>query len=277
MALDHYAVFGHPIGHSKSPAIHAQFADQTGQKIAYTACEVPPGCLEVAVKAFRAGGGQGLNLTVPLKELGFALAQELTPRARLAGAVNTLCWREERLLGDNTDGIGLIRDLTLNLKLTLTGRRVLILGAGGAARGILGPLLEQRPIQLALANRTLKRAQELAARFAALGEISVFGLADLAGHRFDLIINATSASLHGELPPLPDDLLIPGGACYDLMYAAQPTAFVRWGLEHGAALSVDGLGMLVEQAAEAFWLWRGVRPKTRPVIQTLRAALGRTP
>jgi shikimate dehydrogenase len=271
MASDHYAVFGHPISHSKSPRIHALFAAQTQQEIVYTAQDVPPACFEVAVKTFRAGGGQGLNLTVPLKELGSQLAQELSPRARLAGAVNTLYWQEDRLLGDNTDGVGLIRDLTLNLKLTLAGRRVLILGAGGAARGILGPLLEQTPALLAIANRTSARAQELAARFADLGKISVLSFAELTGQRFDLIVNATSASLHGELPPLPDDLLTEGGCCYDLMYADAPTAFVRWGIEHGAALSTDGLGMLVEQAAEAFFLWRGVRPETAQVIRQLRA------
>lgn len=269
MAPDHYAVFGHPIGHSKSPKIHALFARQTGQDIIYTACDVPPNCFEVAVRAFRAGGGKGLNLTVPLKELGFALAEKLTPRAELAGAVNTLWWEDETLFADNTDGVGLICDLSVNHKLTLAGRRILVLGAGGAARGIIGPLLEQQPAQLVIANRTLARAQELAARFAALGKIQALSFETLTG-QFDLIINATSASLAGELPPLPEDLLTPSGVCYDLMYADQPTAFVRWGIDHGASRSCDGLGMLVEQAAEAFFRWRGVRPETAPVIQALR-------
>lgn len=271
MAVDRYAVFGHPISHSKSPLIHTLFAKQTGQKIAYTAQDVPPGCLEVAVRVFHAGGGRGLNLTLPLKELGYQLVQELTPRAHLAGSVNTIFWQDETLCGDNTDGVGLIRDLTANLGLTLTGKRILILGAGGAARGIVGPLLEQKPAFLVIANRTLARAQELGERFAALGKISVTSFADLAGQHFDLILNATSASLHGELPPLPEDLIAKGGCCYDLMYADRPTAFVRWGLEHGAIISADGLGMLVEQAAEAFYIWRGVRPETAPVIWQLRA------
>ncbi len=272
MVPDRYAVFGHPISHSKSPKIHALFAEQTGQKLIYSALDIPPACFEVAVKAFGAGGGKGLNLTVPLKELGFRLAQELTPRARLAGAVNTLGWRNETLWGDNTDGIGLIRDLSVNLKLCLQDSRILVLGAGGAACGILGPLLEEKPKALALANRTLARAKELAARLAALGEIQVLGFDSLTG-QFDLILNATSASLHGELPPLPEDILAPCGVCYDLMYADHPTAFVRWGKEHGARLSTDGLGMLVEQAAEAFFLWRGVRPATQEVIRQLRGAL----
>ncbi|MCX8049812.1 MAG: shikimate dehydrogenase [Methylohalobius sp.] len=271
MAVDRYAVFGHPISHSKSPLIHALFAKQTGQKIAYTAQDVPPGCLEVAVRVFHAGGGRGLNLTLPLKELGYQLVQELTPRAQLAGSVNTIFWQDETLCGDNTDGVGLIRDLTANLGLTLTGKRILILGAGGAARGIVGPLLEQKPAFLVIANRTLARAQELGERFAVLGKISVTSFADLAGKHFDLILNATSASLHGELPPLPEGLIAKGGCCYDLMYADRPTAFVRWGLEHGAIISADGLGMLVEQAAEAFYIWRGVRPETAPVIWQLRA------
>jgi shikimate dehydrogenase len=271
MAPDRYAVFGHPISHSKSPKIHALFAAQTGQELLYSALDVPPACFEVAVSAFGAGGGKGLNLTVPLKELGFRLAQELTPRARLAGAVNTLGWRNETLWGDNTDGVGLIRDLSVNLRLCLKDSRILVLGAGGAARGILGPLLEQKPKVLVLANRTLARAQELAARFAALGEIQVLGFDRLTSQQFDLILNATSASLYGELPPLPEDILAPSGVCYDLMYADHPTTFVRWGREHGARLSTDGLGMLVEQAAEAFFLWRGVRPKTQEVINQLRA------
>ncbi len=271
MAPDRYAVFGHPISHSQSPRIHALFAEQTGEEISYTAQDVPLECLEVAVRVFRAGGGKGVNLTVPLKEAGFRLAEELTARARLAGAVNTLFWRDERLCGDNTDGIGLLRDLTVNLKLVLEGRRILILGAGGAARGIAGPLLEQRPACLAVANRTVSRAQALAAQFSALGPVRALGFSDLAGLQFDLILNATAASLQGELPPLPDDLIAPGGVCYDLMYADQPTAFVRWGIEHAASLSTDGLGMLVEQAAEAFFLWRGVRPETASVISKLRA------
>ena len=270
--VDRYAVFGHPIGHSKSPRIHRLFAEQTGQSIAYTAQDVRPECFDTAVRVFRAGGGSGLNCTVPLKELAFRCAEHLTDRARLSGAVNTLWWDDGGSLhGDNTDGVGLLRDLTGNLHLELTGRRILILGAGGAARGILGPLLAQRPATLVIANRTVSRARELARRFSALGAVQACGFAELKGQRFDLVINATAASLENQLPPLPEDLLLPGGVCYDLMYSDQPTAFVRWGLAHGARLSVDGLGMLVEQAAEAFLRWRGVRPDTRPVIALLRS------
>ncbi len=270
--IDHYAVFGHPIRHSKSPLIHRLFAEQTGQAIVYTAQDVGPECFDTALRAFRAGGGMGLNCTVPLKELAFRSAERLTERAELSGAVNTLWWDEaDRLHGDNTDGVGLLRDLTVNLGLTLSGRRVLVLGAGGAARGILGPLLAQRPAVLVIANRTVSRAEELARRFAALGPVRACGFAELAGQRFDLILNATAASLADQLPPLPEDLLLPGGVCYDLMYGDRPTAFVRWGIAHGAGMSVDGLGMLVEQAAEAFLRWRGVRPDTGPVIARLRA------
>lgn len=268
---DRYAVFGHPIGHSKSPQIHRLFAEQTGEALVYTAQDVPPECFATALRTFRAGGGVGLNCTVPLKEHAFEAAQVLTERARLSGAVNTLWWnRDDVLHGDNTDGVGLVRDLTVNLEVALTGKRVLLLGAGGSARGVLGPLLAERPKEIVIANRTVSRAEELARRFAALGPVAACSFAALAGRRFDVVINATSASLQGELPPLPDDLLAPGAVCYDLMYADAPTAFVHWGLDHGAGLSVDGLGMLVEQAAEAFRIWRGVRPQTAPVIACLR-------
>ncbi|GAB4355806.1 MAG: shikimate dehydrogenase [Methylohalobius crimeensis] len=272
MPPDTYAVFGHPIGHSKSPLIHTLFAQQTGENITYTAQDVPPECFEVGLRTFHAGGGKGLNCTVPLKESAFQAADELTSRAQQSEAVNTLVWRDDKLHGDNTDGIGLLRDLTENLAIELSGRRLLVLGAGGAVRGILGPLLEQKPACLVIANRTVSRAQSLAARFAALGPVSAAGFPGLQGLRFDLILNATAAGLQGELPPLPDDLLVPDGDCYDLMYADKPTAFVRWGHDHGARLSVDGLGMLVEQAAEAFLVWRGVRPRTAPVIRRLRRA-----
>ncbi len=269
-APDHYAVFGHPITHSKSPLIHRLFALQRGEEILYTAQDVPPQCFEVAVRTFHAGGGRGLNCTVPLKEQAFRLAEEVSPRAALSEAVNTLLWRNEHLFGDNTDGAGLLRDLTVNLGLSLEHRRILLLGAGGAARGILGPILEQNPQKVVIANRTTSRAEALARRFGNLGPVEITDFLQLAGSQFDLILNATAAGLQGELPPLPDGLVVPGGCCYDLMYGDEPTPFVRWGKAQGAKLGVDGLGMLVEQAAEAYLLWRGVRPKTVPVIAELR-------
>ncbi|MDD5274024.1 MAG: shikimate dehydrogenase, partial [Methylovulum sp.] len=254
-----YAVFGQPIQHSKSPRIHTFFAAQTGQNMSYTAQEVAPKHFSDNVQAFFAHGGLGLNCTVPLKELAFAYADSKTPRALRAKAVNTLKYQPDGLvLGDNTDGCGLVTDLLDNHKLTLTGRRILLLGAGGASRGIIAPLLEQTPATIIIANRTPDKAMQLAAEFQDLGAISGGGFAELNGQHFDLILNATSASLSGQLPPLPEGVLAAGGVCYDLAYGNQPTAFVRWGLAHGAAHSLDGLGMLIEQAAEAFYLWGGV-------------------
>lgn len=269
---DRYAVFGHPIGHSKSPRIHGLFANQTGQSLSYTAEDVPPESFEVAVRRFFGEGGKGLNCTVPLKEPAFRIAARRSERAVRAKAVNTLALLPDgAIFGDNTDGIGLVRDLTANLGLSLEGRRVLLLGAGGASRGVLGPLLELRPAQLAIANRTPGKAEQLGAEFADLGPVAGGGFDALAGRTFDLILNATAASLKGELPDLPEGILAAGGSCYDLAYGNEPTAFVRWGLQAGAALSVDGIGMLVEQAAEAFLLWRGIRPETSPVIAALAA------
>jgi len=275
MTPDRYAVFGHPISHSKSPKIHALFAKQTGQPIEYTAEDVPPEHFQQAVEAFFAAGGKGLNCTVPLKELAWGIADLKSERAQLAKAVNTLAVRNDgRLFGDNTDGAGLLRDLTLNLHLELAGRCILLLGAGGASRGVIQPLLEQQPACLIIANRTRDRAVQLAADFADLGKISARGFGELDGECFDLILNATAASLSDALPPLPEGILAADGCCYDLAYGTQPTAFVRWGKERLAARSVDGIGMLVEQAAEAFFIWRGVRPETRPVIDLLNAERG---
>lgn len=269
---DRYAVFGYPIGHTKSPRIHALFAAQAGISLAYTAEAVPPECFEAAVRRFFAEGGKGLNCTVPFKEPAFRIADRRSGRAELAKAVNTLALLADgTIFGDNTDGSGLVRDLTANLGLTLQGRRILLLGAGGAGRGILGPILELRPERLTIANRTPGKAEQLAMEFGDLGPVTGGGFGDLAGQRFDLILNATSASLTGELPELPEGILAPGGSCYDLAYADEPTPFVRWGRGAGAVLSVDGIGMLVEQAAEAFLLWRGLRPDTRPIISALVA------
>jgi shikimate dehydrogenase len=268
--MDAYAVFGKPISHSKSPRIHRLFAEQTGQSLSYEAYEVAPEQFSRAVSDFFADGGKGINCTVPLKELAWAACTERTPRAELAKAVNTLAVQADgTLLGDNTDGVGLVRDLIDNHAVTLSGKHLLILGAGGATRGILTPLLEQTPACLVIANRTVEKAEQLANEFA-LGVVGC-GFESLAAQSFDVIINATSASLSGELPCLPSEILAAQGVCYDLAYSNEPTAFVRWGQDQHAAQSLDGLGMLVEQAAEAFLLWRGVRPNSRAVIELLNA------
>lgn len=269
---DRYAVMGNPIAHSKSPLIHRQFAEQTGQALAYDAILVDIGRFAEAVDAFRATGGKGLNVTVPFKQDAWRLASRRTPRAERAGAVNTLWWDDdERLCGDTTDGVGLVRDLCDNHGIRIDGRRVLLVGAGGAARGVIEPLLAERPATLVIANRTPGRAHELAAIFGGLGPITGGGFEALAGQAFDLVINATAAGLAGEVPPLPESVFAPGACAYDMMYGSEPTAFVRWSLAQGCATALDGLGMLVEQAAEAFFIWRGVRPDTAPVIARLRA------
>ncbi|GAB4254021.1 MAG: shikimate dehydrogenase [Methylomicrobium sp.] len=268
---DRYAVFGSPIKHSKSPRIHRCFAEQTGQKLVYSAQEVTAEQFDAEVTAFFEAGGKGLNCTVPLKELAWRFADRRTERAELAKAVNTLAIQDDgSILGDNTDGIGLVTDLIVNHRIALTGKRLLILGAGGAARGIIAPILAQSPDSIVIANRTVGKAFDLANEFDN-EKIRGCGFAELPGCSFDLILNATSASLSDELPPMPEEILGTNGLCYDLAYGNEPTAFVRWGTRHGAAKSVDGLGMLVEQAAEAFLLWRGVRPETASVIAMLNA------
>jgi len=272
---DRYAVMGHPIAHSRSPRIHALFAAQTGQDMSYEAVDVEPGHFPEAVAEFRGAGGRGLNVTVPYKQQAWTLSERRSERAQRAGAVNTLVLDPAELFGDNTDGAGLVRDLTGNHGLALDGRRVLLVGAGGAARGVLEPLLAQGPRRLVIANRTPGRAVELAGAFRGLGPVEGCGFADLQDRRFDLIINATAAGLAGEVPPLPGHVAAEGAWCYDMMYGAGPTAFVAWAREHGVAHAVDGLGMLVEQAAESFRLWRGVEPDTAPVIETLRSELRR--
>jgi shikimate dehydrogenase len=272
---DRYAVFGHPISHSLSPRIHTLFAEQTGQTLRYTALDVPAAQFRASLDHFIEGGGKGLNCTVPLKELAWRAADKTSTRAERAKAVNTLAVTENGgLCGDNTDGLGLVRDLVANLNIPLAGRSILLLGAGGASRGILQPLLAAEPSRLHIANRTAAKATALAAEFADLGAVEGGGFDTLPGESFDLILNATSASLHGALPPLPDGILKANAACYDLAYGQQPTAFVNWGISAGAGLCVDGIGMLVEQAAEAFNLWRGLRPQTRPVIDLLNAERG---
>jgi len=270
---DRYAVIGNPIEHSKSPFIHQAFARQTGEEIEYGRILGDLDHFEEDVRRFFADGGKGLNVTVPFKERAFRLADRLGERARSAGAVNTLALQADgALLGENTDGVGLVRDLVVNHGFRFTGRRVLLLGAGGASRGVARPLLEQHPAELVIANRTASKAETLAAGLQGLeAPVHGCGLDALEGERFDLIVNGTAAGLKGELPAIPDDCLASGGWVYDMMYGAEPTAFVRWGRAHGAEKALDGLGMLVEQAAESFFIWRGVRPETAPVIEALRA------
>jgi shikimate dehydrogenase len=267
---DRYAVMGNPVAHSRSPEIHQLFAEQTGQRIDYRAILVERHRFAEAVAEFFATGGKGLNVTVPFKQEAWQLADRLSEAAQRAGAVNTLAFTEGVLCGDNTDGIGLLRDLTRNLEITLDGREILILGAGGAARGVLAPLLEHRPTRLLIANRTAERALELAEQFGDLGNIQGGGFEMLTGLNFDLIINATAAGLSGQVPQLPHGVITPETCCYDMMYGPEPTAFMRYALAQGAPRVFDGLGMLVEQAAASFRLWRGVMPQTRPVIRTLR-------
>ena len=270
--IDQYAVFGSPIEHSKSPRIHNLFAQQTGQALDYGVQLVPAEKFTTVVNGFFAKGGRGINCTVPLKELAWEYANLRTERAELAKAVNTLAIQEDgRILGDNTDGIGLVTDLQNNHGIAIQQKRILILGAGGASRGIILPILEEQPLAMTIANRTVAKALALADEFSHKGKINACGYEDLKGQSFDLILNATSASLSDELPPLAAGLLAKQGSCYDLAYANKATAFVRWAREQGADKSLDGLGMLVEQAAEAFYIWRGVRPDTAPVIQILEA------
>lgn len=267
---DKYAVIGHPITHSKSPTIHRLFAEQTGQDISYEAIDATPEELNAAVTRFIALGGRGLNVTVPHKQAVVELLDELTERAELAGAVNTIIRLDDgSLRGDNTDGSGLLRDLQDNLQLVLEDQHILVLGAGGAARGILPPLAELRPDELVVANRTLDRALEIADELADIGRIKARSFAELENLSFSLIINATSAGLQGELPPFPESIIDSNSVCYDLAYSMRDTPFVAWARQHGCKHACQGWGMLVEQAAESFELWRGIRPDTRDVRSRL--------
>jgi len=269
--IDRYAVIGNPIEHSKSPLIHQAFAAQTGEQLEYIRLLGEPGHFAKNVADFLATGGRGLNVTVPFKEDAWQLVDDLSPRAESAQAVNTIIQLQDgQLRGDNTDGIGLVRDLQENQGATLTGSRILLLGAGGAARGVLRPLLETGPKQLVIANRTASKATALASDLAPLGPIEGCSFNDLKGKRFNLIINATAASLTNRVPDIPDELLEKEGWCYDMMYGDKPTAFMHWGLAQGAVKVIDGLGMLVEQAAESFYLWRGIRPDTASVMKSMR-------
>jgi shikimate dehydrogenase len=269
---DRYVVIGNPIAHSKSPQIHARFAEQTGQQISYERLLAPIDAFEETVKILIASGGRGANITVPFKQEAFRLADDLSPRAQAAGAVNTLQFREGSVFGDNTDGVGLVRDIVAAAGVALRGRQVLLLGAGGAARGVILPLLAESPARLVLVNRTPERAAELAAQFSGEGVlIEARGYADL-GEAFDVVINATSASLSSDLPPVLPSVFGNRSFVYDMMYAAEPTPFMAFASYYGATVR-DGLGMLVEQAAESFYLWRGIRPQTAPVYDWLRTQL----
>lgn len=267
-----YCVIGHPIAHSKSPAIHAAFAAATGQDLQYERCLAPLDGFAATVAQLIVAGYRGANVTVPFKLEAFALATELSPRAEAAGAVNTLSFESGRIIGDNTDGAGLVGDIVRNAGFGVQGKRVLLLGAGGAARGAILPLLAERPAELVIANRTVATAQALAARFGSGAiPVSASEFATLAGS-FDLIVNATSASLNADMPPVPAQVFSPGALALDMMYGNKPSPFMAFASGCGATAR-DGLGMLVEQAAEAFAIWRGVRPPTATVLEQLRSSL----
>lgn len=267
---ERYAVMGNPIAHSQSPRIHTLFAYQTGEDLVYNRLLVPTEGFAAAVAEFAAGGGGGLNITVPFKLQAWHQVDRRTARAELAGAVNTIAMTPAGWLGDNTDGAGLVRDLHYNHGVMLQERRILVVGAGGAGRGVLPSLLAEGPAEIVLANRTRERAEAIAAALTDVGRVTACGLTELAGEPFDLVINGTSAGLNERIPALPENLRIRGATAYDMIYGETPTAFCRWALNHGAACALDGLGMLVEQAAESFLLWRGIRPQTTAVIQMLR-------
>ncbi len=271
-----YAVFGYPIVHSKSPEVHRAFATLTKQDLIYTKQEVLPEDFTEVCDEFFELGGQGLNITLPLKELAYNYATKLTDRARMAGAVNTLkleAFGETSVLGDNTDGAGLVRDITENLGWPIKNKRVLLLGAGGAVRGVLGPILQEKPDIVCIANRTASKATVLANAFKKLGNVYSCGFDQMPQEKFDIIINGTSMSLNGEVPPVTKAQLTKQTCAYDMAYGSKPTPFVVWAQAQGLTNTSDGLGMLVEQAAESFQLWRGVMPNTQSVITLLREDL----
>lgn len=270
-----FAVIGNPVSHSLSPIIHQQFAAQLDIKLQYQAIHVDRGGFVQAVDNFFASGGQGLNITVPFKLEAWQLCQQRQARAQLASAVNTLWQHQAKIYGDNTDGVGMVRDLTQNRSIELKHKDILILGAGGAVRGVLGPILNQQPASLTIVNRTVEKATALADDFSksnlfGSSAISAFGYAELGDRQFDVVINGTAASLQVTLPPLPSALFKDNALAYDMMYAPQPTVFMQWAAQHGAVHIADGLGMLVEQAAESFLIWHGKQVDTTPVLQTLR-------
>lgn len=272
--MDRYAVVGNPIEHSKSPLIHKMFAEQFQHEMTYEAIKVekePADALNTFIRAFFAEQGKGVNVTVPFKEVAWELADIKSPAAMRAGAVNTLSYNTalQKILGDNTDGVGLVKDLVDNQKVELSGQRILVLGAGGAVRGVLNPLLSKEPSELVIVNRTLSKAQNLVALFSEHHQLQACDFSELEGS-FDVIINGTSASLSGNMLPVPESAISSGTVTYDMMYAKQATLFNQWSASLGAKQCIDGLGMLVEQAAEAFYIWRGVRPDTAQVVAAVR-------
>jgi len=275
-APDQYGVVGHPVAHSWSPFIHGIFARETGQSMVYRLYDFTPEDFRDRVLEFFLGGGRGLNVTLPHKIAAAEVANELTPRAARAQAVNTLSLQADgTLLGDNTDGAGLVHDLCDNFNVVITRRRILIIGAGGASRGVLAPLLALEPVELVIANRTEERAQSLANEFSDLGAVSGVGFRYVSGGAFDVIINATSASLSGDVPAVPPSVVGPETVCYDMAYGKTDTAFIQWALARGCTHAIQGWGMLVEQAAESFRVWRGVRPPTGPVLTALKERAAR--
>ncbi|HUV21839.1 MAG TPA: shikimate dehydrogenase [Gammaproteobacteria bacterium] len=272
--VDRYAVVGNPVAHSLSPRIHAEFARATGESLEYRAIEIASDAFAAGIADLQQQGFRGLNVTVPFKGEAWELCSSLTPRARTAGAVNTLCLQADGTIhGDNTDGIGLVRDLVDNLKIDIEQRKILVLGAGGAVRGVLEPLLALSPTRITLANRNIDRARGLARDFRSFGKIEVVAYNQLKPEGYHLIINATAAGLSNQIPPIPAAVLDRASVCYDMMYnLSAKTSFVEWSLAHGVAHSHDGLGMLVEQAAEAFYLWRGLRPDTSQLLSMLRSS-----
>ena len=271
--IDRYGVMGYPVSHSRSPVIHKLFAMQTEQRLQYELLKVSPEKLETAIRQFQRTGGKGLNITVPHKSEVVRLIDHLSERAATAGAANTLSFKGDEIYGDNTDGVGLVRDLTVNLDVTIEGSKILILGAGGATRGIVGPLLEMQPESIQIANRSMGKANGLAEHFSESGPVTACRFDDVpVSDPYDLIINATSAGLKGEAPPYPSAAVSAQTFCYDLSYGLKSTPFSAWARESGAAQSVMGWGMLVEQAAESFNIWRGVRPETKPVLQHMNVS-----
>jgi shikimate dehydrogenase len=270
-ASDRYVVIGNPVAHSKSPDIHARFAAQTGQNLTYERLLAPLDGFDATVRALIAEGGKGANVTVPFKLEAYAIATTLTERAEAAGAVNTLVFDGNHIVGDNTDGVGLVSDITRNASIVLSGKRILLLGAGGAARGVMLPLLKEQPAELVIANRTASKAVELAQRFSSHGNVRASDFSSLQG-QYDIVINATSASLDADVPPISPSVFTVQTLAYDMMYGKEPTVFMQFAQQYGAAVR-DGLGMLVEQAAESFFIWRKVRPATSPVLIALRGTL----
>jgi len=274
ITIDRYAVVGNPVSHSLSPTIHQRFAAQTKQSISYEAIELPLDDFAAQIAKLQLQGMKGLNVTVPFKRQAWEICDQKSTHAETAGAVNTIVFtNDNRIVGDNTDGTGLIRDLTNNHQVAIRSCKILILGAGGAVRGILKPLIALQPESITIANRTPEKARQLASVYDQKAEIKACGYQDLSVSKYDLIINATAAGLTNQVPPVPESVLASHSICYDMMYSLkQPTAFVSWAQNHAAAMAIDGLGMLVEQAAESFFIWRGLRVDTASVIAELRHA-----